>query len=189
MSYYYGASVATPSTVTVAAQADAQNGLLVVNVPENAKVYVNDYLTTSTGTQRQFLSKGLVDGKTYKYAVRVEVEQDGEVRTETRNVSLTAGNTIQVAFNELQPVETTLAINVPAGAKIVLEGQEMKSTGTIRVFTSNELKGGDSWKNYTVRVELEQDGEMLVKEQKIDLAGGDYKELSFDFAQRVASRE
>ena len=38
-----------------------------VTVPEDASVYVNDALTTSTGTDRQFVSRGLRRGLNYSY--------------------------------------------------------------------------------------------------------------------------
>ena len=46
------------------------SGLLSVNVPGAAKVYINGHETRSEGDRREFVSHGLKDGKVYPYKIR-----------------------------------------------------------------------------------------------------------------------
>ena len=73
--------------------------LLTVHVPADAKVYVNDRLTKSTGVLRQFVSRGLAAGSQYKYEVRVELPRGGQTLTETRTITLVGGGDGTLAFN------------------------------------------------------------------------------------------
>ena len=74
------------------------SGTITIWVPEDAKVYVNGYLTKSTGNRRQFVSYGLKDGFNYKYEVRATVTREGKTLEETHSVALTAGSKSTVAF-------------------------------------------------------------------------------------------
>jgi uncharacterized protein (TIGR03000 family) len=77
----------------------ADAGLLSIQVPEDAAVFVNGYRTKSTGTTRQYVSNGLKPGMSYKYEVRAEMVRDGRLVEDTRVVYLTAGNSESVAFS------------------------------------------------------------------------------------------
>ncbi len=72
--------------------------MLTVWVPYDAKVTVNGRETRSTGSRRQFISYGLKPGFSYKYVIRAEVVRNGQPQTDTREVTLTAGEITAVAF-------------------------------------------------------------------------------------------
>ena len=72
---------------------------IVVEVREGATVYVNDKLTKSTGTTRQFLSSDLQRGKSYKFRVRAELMgADGNLISETQQVSMATGESHTMKF-------------------------------------------------------------------------------------------
>jgi uncharacterized protein (TIGR03000 family) len=73
-------------------------GTVTIWVPEDAKVYVNGYLTRSTGNRRQYVSYGLKAGLSYRYEVRAEVVRDGKTIEESHVVTLGAGDRTTVAF-------------------------------------------------------------------------------------------
>ena len=75
------------------------SGQLTVAVPFNAKVFINGKATTSTGSNRQFVSYGLKPGLAYKYEVRAEWIREGQLLEETKDVILTAGSREGVALN------------------------------------------------------------------------------------------
>jgi uncharacterized protein (TIGR03000 family) len=89
---------------TTSTEETSENGcLLTVWVPSDAKVTINGMLTKSTGGRRQFVSYGLQPGFVYKYEVKAEVTlKDGKVYTESKTVSLRAGEREGVAmqFND-----------------------------------------------------------------------------------------
>ena len=50
---------------------------LMAHVPEDAQVWIEDDLTTSTGAERVYKSPPLVPGQEYKYAIRVAWSENG----------------------------------------------------------------------------------------------------------------
>jgi uncharacterized protein (TIGR03000 family) len=171
-------------------------GYLIVDVPADAKVFVNGHATTSTGEHRQYVSHGLEAGMRYEYQVRVEIVRDGKPISETKTVQLSAGSEADVAFDisGKSPVpqtaktgaapRTAVLLHVPADAKVYLSGTEMNSTGTDREFVTTKLPEGSAWDHYTVRVV--SGGE--TREQTLTLNGGDSRELTFNFGtEKVAS--
>ena len=128
-------------------------GYLIVDVPADAKVFVNGHATTSTGEHRQYVSHGLEAGMRYEYQVRVEIVRDGKPVSETKTVQLSAGSQADVAFDisGKSPVpqtaktgaapRTAVLLHVPADAKVYLSGVEMNSTGPDREFVTTKLAG------------------------------------------------
>jgi uncharacterized protein (TIGR03000 family) len=182
-SVYHGASnTISDSGMILASNVTADEAVyLTVNVPSTAKVFVNNKPTTSSGSVRQFISRGLQHGKTYKFDVRAEITTaDGEVIQEEKSVVVVPGadEHLQFAFEQSSAkIQTALKLNVPEGAKVTLAGNPTKATGTERVYQSSHLKLGESWDDYVVEVEL--DGK--VKRQSIRLIGGDELALTFNF--------
>ena len=87
------------------------------------------------------------------------------------------------------PVKTTLTVRVPADAKITLAGVPTKQTGEVREFATNRLAAGQTWSNYTVRVEITRDGKTSAQDRTILLTGGQSQELDFDLGgMQVASK-
>lgn len=172
-----------------------QSATLSVHVPADAKVFVNGLATKSTGAERRYVSSGLQAGYNYTYEVRAELVRGGQPVTETKVIKLQAGGSADVNF-ELngqeeevaeQPVSTSLTLHVPADAKVFLSGNETKSFGETRRFSTTKLVAGGEWQDYVVRVELSRDGQTLTKEETISLKAGDARELTVEFdAPQVA---
>lgn len=161
------------------------SGMLAVEVPEEAVIYVNDYKTTSEGTDRRLLSSGLQPGKSYTYEVRAEL--DGQALT--KFVSLEAGEQAKLKFDfpEAPRDETVLTIYVPEDAKVNLAGSDTKLEGTRRVFATKRLAEGQTWEDYTVRVSIEQDGQVVTKERTLTVRSGETYEMRFDFTDNMVA--
>jgi uncharacterized protein (TIGR03000 family) len=186
-----------PADATEGKSAYTGAGMLLVKVPANAKIFVNGKETTSTGTERQYISRGLVRGASYKFEVKAELNRAGEPVVITKTANLTAGGNAEVTFDDLadepdtvaaasattavEPLTTTLTVRVPSDARVFLAGNETKQTGEVREFSTNKLTAGEGWNNYTVRAEIEKDGKMVTKEQLVSINAGETKEISFDF--------
>lgn len=202
------ASTPTVTRVVAAkpvAPAVTGSGTLRVSVPADATVYVNDRKTTSTGSQRQYVSNGLKQGQSYTYRVRVEYERNGKTVTESKVASLTLGSDETLAFDASSPAPaavladeddaeeadeaevaskqaiTKLALRVPADAKVTLAGAATKQTGAEREFITTRLEAGATWEDYTVRVEAKVDGEPVVQQRRITLRGGESQAMVFNF--------
>lgn len=163
--------------------------MLAVEVPADAKIFVNGQETSSTGENRQYISRNLQPGYNYTYEVRAELVRDGKKVEEVKTIDVRAGEVAKVAFN-LAPaskLETSLTVRVPAEAKVYLAGNATKATGEVRVFRTTGLSEGSRWSDYTIKVEMQKDGRTLTREEKISLSAGEAKELTFDFdAEKVA---
>jgi len=72
--------------------------LLTVNVPADAKVFINDQPTKGTGKLRYFGSNDLQPDTIYPYRVRVEFVADGKPASEERIVPLSSGLKVAVDF-------------------------------------------------------------------------------------------
>jgi len=87
----------------------ADSGLLTIYVPYDAQVKINGMLTRSTGSRREYVSYGLKPGFSYEYEIQAEVVRDGQVRTDTRTVILSAGDKEAVAFGFNTPTTSNVA--------------------------------------------------------------------------------
>jgi uncharacterized protein (TIGR03000 family) len=87
----------SPTSVTpVAASGSA---ILKVRVPADAKIFVNDALTKSTGETRAYVSSPLLAGQTYTYEFRAEMVVDGKPVTQNKSVTVRAGQTLDLTFD------------------------------------------------------------------------------------------
>lgn len=79
---------------------------LIVSLPADAKLYIEDQPTSSVSSVRTFVSPTLEAGKNYFYNLRAEVVRDGKTISMTRQVTVHAGETINTSFDF---AETTVA--------------------------------------------------------------------------------
>jgi uncharacterized protein (TIGR03000 family) len=79
---------------------------LIVSLPDNAKLYVDDQLMKTEASVRTFNTPALQQGQTYYYMLRAEVVREGQTYEETRRILIRAGDTVRAEFPEL---ERTLA--------------------------------------------------------------------------------
>ena len=187
---YYGSRPAPLAVQSLASNAAGDTVYLSVAVPSETKLFVNGKQTTSKGTLRQFVSRGLTAGKSYTFKIRAELgSADGENLVETKDVVVHAGSSESVAFDfdsSNKSIETALTLNVPDGAKVTLAGNNTKAIGDVRTYRTTNMKVGEVWDDYEVQVAF--DGQ--VKKQAIRLIAGDNLELTFDFDQpdKLAAR-
>ena len=147
------------------------DAVLQVDVPQGAQIYVNNRLTTTKGAQRKYVSKNLKHGKDYKFNVEAVVERNGGEVALSKEVVLRAGRRSMVSFDFEQPVLTQLTVKVPENAKIELCGNETAAKGKIRNFRTR-LKPGQTWENYNVTVQIEENGKIVEKKKSLTITAG-----------------
>ncbi len=166
------------------------SALLSVKVPADAKVFVNDRETTSTGSDREFISRDLQTGARYNYEVRAEFTRDGKIVTENKTIQLTSGQTAGLDFTQgdvnvqtaaKTDARTTLIVKLPADAKLFLAGHETHATGTVREFSTTKLSNGSEWNTYAIRAVVERDGQQQVREENVSLKAGESREVTISF--------
>jgi uncharacterized protein (TIGR03000 family) len=180
-----GEEVQTPAPSDSTEFVPKDGVLLLVSVPNDAKVLVNGSETTSTGSLRRFVSRGLQEGATYDYTVTMVVDNVEKPIEETQVISVTAGELSKVSFEELE-LTTSLTVHVPEESTVWLAGNMTDSTGATRTFETSALPTGSTWENYEIRVVTTHAGGEQTVSKVIDLAAGDDVELSFDTADVLA---
>jgi uncharacterized protein (TIGR03000 family) len=166
------------------------SALLTVRVPQQARIYVNGVPTRSTGELRRYVSRDLSPGFAYTYEVKAEAIVDGAPVVSTKTVQLRAGDQVALAFDLQAPeqMETSLTVRVPPDAQVFLAGNATRGSGAVRTFRTTQLRDGESWSEYAVRVIVDRDGEQLNRETTITLRAGDQQELTFHFdTEKVAA--
>ena len=82
---------------------------LLVDVPADARLYIDDRAMKTSSEHRTYQTPDLEPGQTYFYEVRVEVERDGKVLSETKRVLLKAGDEARADFTGMAATATAAA--------------------------------------------------------------------------------
>ena len=80
---------------------DAAPARLTIEVPAEAKLYVDGQLTKGEGTSRNFHTPDLVDGQSFFYELKAEVMVDGRPVSETKRVIVRSGEAFTESFPKL----------------------------------------------------------------------------------------
>lgn len=91
-------------------QGAAQNSraTLVVNLPADARLFIDNEPTRTTSAARTFRTPDLLSGEVYGYELRAEVEVAGRTFTVTRRIRLKAGEEVRTTFDDPRPSATAL---------------------------------------------------------------------------------
>jgi uncharacterized protein (TIGR03000 family) len=104
-----GEMAPSPNVTDETRNLPADSGLLTIQVPAEATVFVNGLKTKSTGANRSYVSHGLKPGFSYKYEVRAVVTRGKTQVEDSKVVYLTAGATEGIAFDFLHQPQHQLA--------------------------------------------------------------------------------
>jgi uncharacterized protein (TIGR03000 family) len=99
----------TSGSGSTSIQSGPQAARLVLDVPDDARVFVDDHLMKSASTHRVYASPKLDPGQAYYYDVRIEVERDGKVVTANKRVIVRAGEEYSESFVSLGKATTSVA--------------------------------------------------------------------------------
>ncbi|MGF1580470.1 MAG: TIGR03000 domain-containing protein [Gemmataceae bacterium] len=93
---------AQPSTNDNKTKASISNtpANLAIEVPADAKLYVDGKLTTSTSEVRKFVTPPLQQGQVYFYDLRAEVDRDGQRIAVNGRVIIRAGQNVRAQLSE-----------------------------------------------------------------------------------------
>jgi uncharacterized protein (TIGR03000 family) len=84
-------------------------GRLVVELPEDARLYIDDQPMKTQSGRRVFQTPPLERGQTYYYMLRAEVTREGQTQRETVRVIIRPGQEAYATFPTLAPAITTTA--------------------------------------------------------------------------------
>ncbi len=78
---------------------------ITVQLPEDARLYVDDVAAPLTSATRSFETPNLEPGRAYTYTIKAEVVRNGQTRTDSRRVEFQAGKAVTVDFAGLGAVQ------------------------------------------------------------------------------------
>ncbi len=190
-------------------------GTVVVKVPKGASLFVEGREMKVTEGERTFVTPPLPTDRDAIYAFKIEY---GDNATQARKVTVKAGRTTVVDFNESSSAKSDaprmdakttgekkevptvkvpgsadqakITVKLPAGATLFVNGAKNERSESVREFTTPKLKEGKKY-NYTFKAEIVRNGLPEFEESKIEFQAGET--LTVDFSQlgsteRKASR-
>jgi uncharacterized protein (TIGR03000 family) len=90
-----------------ASQAKAGPARVTVNLPADARLYIDGVACPLTSAKRSFTTASLPANKKFYYSVRAEVTRDGQTLVETQRVVVEAGQEATATFANFTPVATS----------------------------------------------------------------------------------
>jgi uncharacterized protein (TIGR03000 family) len=78
---------------------------VTVELPSDAKLYVDDVACPLSSATRSFQTPELRPGQKYAYTLRAEVVRDGKTVTKVRKVEMRSGASVTVKFEEMDAVQ------------------------------------------------------------------------------------
>jgi uncharacterized protein (TIGR03000 family) len=163
-------------------------GRVIVQLPEDAKLYANGQLTSLTSGQRDFTTPTIDRGRDYQYAMQVEYVRDGKTIKDTKVVKVRAGGVSVVEFaDQFKPelVASTVTVQLPQGAKLFVENQVRELAPGSNEFKSPDLQKGSSYA-YTFRAEMTKDGKNQSQTQRVVFKAGE--PINVDFRDMDVTR-
>jgi uncharacterized protein (TIGR03000 family) len=94
MPYYNGGS--GYNSTNLEGDETSARATITVRLPADAKLTIDGDPTTSTSSERQFITPPLPRGKEYTYQLRAEVQRNGKTVVATKKVPVEAGRDTQV---------------------------------------------------------------------------------------------
>ena len=79
---------------------NAAPATLVVTLPADAKLLIDDAATTSSSSRRVFVSPALQSGREYTYSLKAEFTKNGKSVVVSKDINVTAGAEIAVTMEE-----------------------------------------------------------------------------------------
>ncbi len=96
---YGGGCASCAGGVCSVASVDPTTAVIVVSLPADAKLTIDDQATTSTSDHRVFVSPSLTAGKDFYYTLKAEITVNGKPTVVSKVVAVRAGEESQVTLD------------------------------------------------------------------------------------------
>jgi uncharacterized protein (TIGR03000 family) len=162
--------------------ASAGRARVIVQVPDGARLYVQGQKVAVTKDNNSFVTPMLDAGARYAYTMRVEADVDGQTVSETKQVMVEAGSSVEVNFNQAL-VETPtdrarLVVKLPKNANLFVDGVKLEGNQPVRSFNTPTLEQGTEYV-YTIKAELNRDGKAISDSKQVHIRAGKKFEVDF----------
>jgi uncharacterized protein (TIGR03000 family) len=165
--------------------ANPNQATIIVQVPAEAKVFVDDIEASLTSTSRRFVTPALDLDRDYYYTIKAELVRDGKTLADSKRVVFRAGKTVKVDFGDLstakvvpQAAPASVTVRLPADARLSIDGTECPLTSATRTFATPNLDPGYKY-SYTLKAEITREGKTRSASKKVIVEAG--KKVDVDF--------
>lgn len=98
---YAGLLLVCCSTTSLVLAETLKPTRIIIRLPSDAELFINDHPTRQTGGLREFITPPLVEGKQYTYRLRATWQSKGRISTTVeRQIVFGAGEVVQVRFDD-----------------------------------------------------------------------------------------
>jgi uncharacterized protein (TIGR03000 family) len=134
---------------------------ITVTLPADARLYFDGKMTRQDGALRTFVTPDLRPGKEFSYTAKIEYMRDGRTMTETKTVTVRAGQTTRVEFGaammaakggHVYTINNDLARNAVAVYEMSPDGTLAEVPGSPFTTGGKGLGGGDIDEQGAIRV-------------------------------------
>jgi uncharacterized protein (TIGR03000 family) len=173
-------TVASATDVPVAIGASAgTRAQVLVRVPADAKLFADGQATALAGAERVFSTPELTPGRDFQYTLKIEYVDGTETKTASKQVMVRAGHRTVVDFTEQsEKASSPVTVNLPAKAKLFVDGVATPATGGTHTFRTPELTKGKAYV-YSFRAEVEKDGKTEIQSKDVTFTGGESVVVDF----------
>jgi uncharacterized protein (TIGR03000 family) len=102
--------VSYPTVARTTPSISGSGAKLTVELPDDAKLYVDDHQMKTTSGKRVFRTPSLEMGRAYYYVLRAEVVRYGKVYSQNKRVIVRSGEDVKASFADLVNDTTTEAL-------------------------------------------------------------------------------
>jgi uncharacterized protein (TIGR03000 family) len=153
---------------------------VVLKAPADVTVTVNGQVTARRSTEETFVTPALASGREYMYLVTAEANRDGKKVSQTKRITVRAGERTTVEFGELKaaPAVARVTIVLPEKARLYVNGTAISATKGAQTFETPTLEVGRSY-FYTIKADVVRDGRTVSETRRVEVAAG--KDVKVDF--------
>jgi uncharacterized protein (TIGR03000 family) len=179
--------------------AKANQATVIVQVPADARLYVDGERVDRSATTHRFLTPPLEMGRGYFYTLKAEATRNGQTVSQAQRVIVRASQVSRVDFGDLSsasaiqvkqeplPAPAHLTVRVPEKAQLFVDDVACPQKSGVRSFDTPQLEPGKTY-HYTLRLETVEDGQKVAKTQRVELRAGKQVEVDFTGGTAVVSR-
>jgi uncharacterized protein (TIGR03000 family) len=184
-----------PGTQAYVANPLPTQGTVIVQLPSEARLYVDGQLANLTSATRTVVTPELKPNQDYFYAIKAEATVDGKVVTQTKRVTVQAGKLVRIDFADLKQsdevqtaatVPANVTVRLPEDAKLYVDGVACPLTSSTRSFATPALEPGRAY-HYTLKAEVVREGNTQVKTRQVTVHAGKAVEVDFGSMGPVGS--
>jgi uncharacterized protein (TIGR03000 family) len=168
---------------------DPQRGTIVLVMPEDALVVINDERIDADSV---FRTPPLEPGKELVVNVEAAVVSDGKSINRAKRLTIHRGEIVRLAFKDMESVEgrwtksgdsvpspARITVRLPADARLTVDGVDCPLISDTRTFDTPALAPGQKY-YYLLKAEVMRQGRPIAQTRRVDFRSGERVTVTFE---------